>query len=179
MAVEEKKVKASKSTKAASAKPARVAKVKAEKPEKLKKVVAVAAKSDAKVDANYGKDMSTAGFAISVASIFINFFTLGLLAIVGLVLSIIGRVQTSKAGNPSGMALAGIIISSIVIALSTLAFLFFAFVAIIAGPDSRFWHEETSPSMEIDCDHPRHRMSDECRQGNGQEPLFDLQPNSL
>lgn len=175
MAAEEKKTK--KPAKTTAAKTKTVAKtVKVPETEKQE----VDSKAIAKVDANYGKDMSTAGFAISIASIFINFFTLGILAIVGLVLSIIGRVQTSKAGQPNSMALAGIIISSIVIALSTLAFLFFVFVAVIAGSDSRFWHEQSGSSLESECSQPEHRMNAECRDaGDGQEPMFEFQPNSL
>lgn len=175
MAAEEKKTK--KPVKTTVVKTKTVAKaVKA--PETEKQVAG--SKAAAEIDANYGKDMSTAGFAISIASIFINFFTLGILAIVGLVLSIIGRVQTSKTGRPNSMALAGIIISSIVIALSTLAFLFFIFVAIIAGSDSRLWHEESGSSLESECSQPEHRMSEDCRNTrDGQEPMFEFQPNSL
>lgn len=173
--------KTKKTTKTTSAKTA--ATTKPTKTIKTEKPVTKAAKPETavEIDSTYGKDMSTAGFAISVASIFINFFTLGLLAIVGLVLSIIGRVQSSKTGNPNSLALAGIIISGIVIALSTLAFLLVVFAAIISSSDPRFWQDESGSSLEQDCSQPGNRMSAECRdeRRSGQEPLFEVQPNSL
>lgn len=171
--------KTKKTTKMTSAKTA--ATTKPTKITRTEKPVAKTTQSEASVDVdlNYGKDMSTAGFAISVASIFINFFTLGILAIVGLVLSIIGRVQTSKTGRPSSLALAGIIISSVVIALSALVFLFVVFAAIISSSDPRFWHDESGSSLESDCDLPQYRMNAECRDEKDKEPLFEVQPNSL
>lgn len=80
-----------------------------------------------------GQSISTAGFAVAIASIFTNFFTLGVMAIVGLALSIIGRIQTTKAGHPSGLALAGIIIAGVVSFLTFVCFIFFFLLAIFAA----------------------------------------------
>lgn len=77
---------------------------------------------------NTGENIATAGFAIAIASIFTNFFSFGVMALAGLVLSIIGRVQTKRAGRPSGVALAGIIISSVVMFFTLIAFVFFLYV---------------------------------------------------
>lgn len=98
-----------------------------------------------------GENIATAGFAIAIASIFTNFFTLGVMAIVGLTLSLIGRVQTKRAGRPSSMALAGIIISSVVMVLSFIAFIFFLMLVVIGG--SRH---------QIDCDSPRYVENGVC-----------------
>lgn len=76
-----------------------------------------------------GKGLSIAGFVISLLSIFTNLFTLGIVAVVGLGLSIAGRVQSKKGGKPNGMALAGIIISSIVAAITIIVFV----LGVIAG----------------------------------------------
>lgn len=76
-----------------------------------------------------GKALSIAGFSVALASIFINLFTLGIIAVVGLGLSIAGRIQSKKGGKANGLALAGIIISSIV-AVVTLVFFT---IGIIAG----------------------------------------------
>jgi hypothetical protein len=83
---------------------------------------------------NQGQSLAIAGFAVAVASIFTNFFTLGIMAIVGLVLSIMGRVQTSRAGRPNGLALAGIIISAIVGFLTLITYVVL-FVALIFASD--------------------------------------------
>lgn len=100
-----------------------------------------------------GDDISTAGFAIAVASVFTNFFTLGLTAVVGLVLSIMGRVQTSKAGHPNSLALAGIIISACVMVLTFIAFSFFLIVFLMAGSElkSDLNCEDGSIASEIHC----------------------------
>ena len=76
--------------------------------------------------------LSTAGFAVAIASIFTNIFTLGVVAVVGLVLSIIGRVQTSRAGHPSGLALAGIIISATVMVFTFLFFILLILLLVFA-----------------------------------------------
>lgn len=51
-------------------------------------------------------------------------FTLGIVAMVGLGLSIAGRVQSKKGGKANGLALAGIIISSIVAVVTIAVFVF-------------------------------------------------------
>ncbi len=80
-------------------------------------------------NATPGKGLSIAGFIVALISIFTNLFTLGIVAVVGLGLSIAGRVQSKKGGKPNGMALAGIIISSIVAAVTVVVFV----LGIIAG----------------------------------------------
>ncbi len=65
-----------------------------------------------------GTGLSIAGFIASLIALLINVFTLGVAAAISLTLSIIGRVQTKKSGSPSGLALAGIIISSVSIVLT-------------------------------------------------------------
>lgn len=103
-----------------------------------------------------GKDISTAGFAVAVASIFTNLFTFGLTALVGLTLSIIGRIQTSKAGYPNSLALAGIIISGIVMALTFIAFVFFLMLIVMSPPShkdaSDIMCEEGVSSFWQDCE---------------------------
>ncbi len=116
-----------------------------------------------------GQGISTAGFAVAVASIFTNFFTLGVMAIVALVLSIVGRVQTSKAGHPSGLALAGIIISSVVGFLTFAGFIFFLMLAIFAAdhpaPVCDGWHDDAIACEQDGWDHyddrgmPRYRYN--------------------
>lgn len=73
-----------------------------------------------------GEGLSVAGFIVSLVSLLLNFVTFGVMAIVGLVLSIIGYVKTKRAGRPSGLGLAGIIIS---IASMVITFAFFIFAA--------------------------------------------------
>lgn len=121
---------------------------KTERPKKKIKKVVTSANAP-------GKDISTAGFAVAVASIFVNIFTFGLTAAVGLTLSIIGRIQSAKAGQPNGLALAGIIISGIVMTLTFLAFIFLMVLVIMAPPshegtDSTSCDSETSSFWE-DC----------------------------
>jgi hypothetical protein len=103
---------------------------KSQKTEKTEAAEKHSAKAPEKVA---GKDMATAGFAVAVASIFTNIFTFGLIAVIGLVLSIMGRVQTAKAGHPSNLALAGIIISGVVMALTFMLFMFFLMLAILSA----------------------------------------------
>ena len=71
-----------------------------------------------------GKALSIAGFSVALASVILNMFTLGIIAVVGLGLSIAGRVQSKKAGKANGLALAGIIISSIVAVVTLIFFVF-------------------------------------------------------
>lgn len=97
----------------------------------------VKGKTEEKIDDRRGRDISTAGFAVAIASLFVNIFTLGIAAVVGLVLSIIGRVQTAKAGQPSTLALIGIIVSSVSMALTFLTFMLLAMLAIIAADTNR------------------------------------------
>lgn len=80
-----------------------------------------------------GERLASAGLALSIASIFTNVFTFGILAIVSLVLSIMGRIQTKKTGAPSGLALAGIIISGIVMFLSFMGFIMLVVFAMLSG----------------------------------------------
>ena len=131
-------------------------------------------KVSTKSSAKTGENLSTAGFAIAVASIFTNFFSLGIMAIVGLVLSIMGRVQTKRAGHPSNMALAGIIISGVVMFLTFVAFVFF-FILMIA-----------SSRHQIDCDTPKYielhvcsQMYDDQSAPKQQDSRLRLNPNSL
>ncbi|MEP7205005.1 MAG: hypothetical protein ABI716_02335 [Candidatus Saccharibacteria bacterium] len=84
-----------------------------------------------------GSGLSIAGFVISLVAIVSNFFTFGLVAVLGFVLSIIGRIQTKRAGHPSGLALAGIIISVVSGVLTFVAFAFIAFGAIQTGAHCR------------------------------------------
>lgn len=72
--------------------------------------------------ANAGRDISLVGFIFAVASIFVNLFTFGGMSLAGLVLSIIGRIQTTKAGQPNAYALAGIIVSGVVTVLTFAVF---------------------------------------------------------
>ncbi|MFZ1249853.1 MAG: hypothetical protein WAR37_00150 [Candidatus Microsaccharimonas sp.] len=69
-----------------------------------------------------GSGLSLTGFILAIASLLLNFISFGLLAVLGLIFSIIGRVKTKRAGKPSGLALAGIIISSVSIILSAVIF---------------------------------------------------------
>lgn len=84
-----------------------------------------------------GESLSTAGFAVAIASIFTNFFTLGIIAVVALVLSIMGRIQTSRAGRPNTLALVGIIISGVVIFFTLIAFSLFIMLAVLSGANHR------------------------------------------
>lgn len=119
-----------------------------------------------------GKDMAMAGFAISVASIFTNIFTFGVMAIAGLVLSIIGRVQTSKAGQPNNYALAGIIISASVMVLTFVGFIFFLTLAILAAS------ENERPASEIHCDGSLQDMHVECQTPSGSDEPSNRYPHT-
>lgn len=119
-----------------------------------------------------GKDMAMAGFAIAIASIFTNIFTFGVMAIAGLVLSIIGRVQTSKAGRPNNYALAGIIISASVMVLTFMAFIFFVTLAILAASE-----DERSPS-NIHCDGSLQDMYVECKTPEQLDTPSNLYPHT-
>lgn len=122
------------------------------------------------------ENVATAGFAIAIASIFTNFFSFGIMAIAGLVLSVIGRVQTKKAGKPSNVATAGIIISGIVMFLTLIAYAVFFFAFIMAGS-----------THQISCDDPaymRHNVcqpmyDDQSAPSRSQPQQFDIGPNSL
>lgn len=96
-----------------------------------------------------GKDISTAGFAVAIASIFTNFFTLGLTAVVGLVLSIIGRVQSSKAGHPNPLALAGIIISGVVMALTFILVMFFVMLFVFSASRGDYRDIQCETDMSV------------------------------
>lgn len=64
-----------------------------------------------------GKGLATAGFVLAL----IGLVSFGLTSLIGLILSIIGRVQTKRAGQPSGLALAGIIVSIITMIIGIIA----------------------------------------------------------
>lgn len=84
--------------------------------------------------------LSTAGFICSLC----GFITCGLTSIIGLILSIIGLSNSKKAGESDGLAIAGIIISAIPLAIGLL------FIVVGAGSSL---DSETSttdnPSSEI------------------------------
>jgi len=109
-------------------------------------------KKSIKPSSNTGESIATAGFAIALASIFTNFFSFGLMAVAGLVLSIVGRVQTKRAGRPSNLALAGIIISGVVMFLTLVTFILFFVLLINAGS-----------KHQIDCDSPKYVEHDVCQ----------------
>ena len=80
---------------------------------------------------NPGKGLGIAGFVISLCSFFsccIHPFVAFFLIIVGMVLSIVGRVQSKKAGFQNGLATAGMIIS---IVHAVIWILLFALVLIL------------------------------------------------
>lgn len=114
-----------------------------------------------------GRDISTAGFAVAIASIFTNLFTLGLTAVVGLVLSIIGRVQTSRAGHPSPLALAGIIISGAVMALTFMLFMFFVVLVLLAASRDGYGPHD------MNCEEGQQGFGWECQVPGEDAPLFN------
>lgn len=61
-----------------------------------------------------------AGFVLSLVSIFSSTYTYGILAILGLVFSIIGFVKSKTCGKGKGFAIAGISISSASLFISVL-----------------------------------------------------------
>lgn len=85
-----------------------------------------------------GRDISLVGFIFAVASIFVNFFTLGGMSLAGLALSIVGRVQTTRAGRPNAYALAGIIVSSIVTVITFALFMVLA-TWFLTQPDEGYY----------------------------------------
>lgn len=115
-----------------------------------------------------GDDISVIGFAVAIASIFINFFTFGLTALVGLGLSIMGRMQSSKAGRPNGLALAGIIISGITIFLTFVAFSLLVLLVVLASVGS-----DTDVKSNIECE--SNAFSIECREkSDGNSPVDEF-----
>ncbi|MBE5778544.1 MAG: hypothetical protein E7331_04340 [Clostridiales bacterium] len=58
--------------------------------------------------------LSIAGFVVSCCSILIPIY--GLVGLVGMILSIVGRIQASKNGQATGLANAGIILGAIMLA---------------------------------------------------------------
>ena len=85
---------------------------------------------------NNNSSLSIAGFVCSLC----GFITCGLTSIVGLVLSIIGLQESKKKGQPYGMAIAGIAISSIL--------LIFILMMLIAGAGSNTNTESNSSKTE-------------------------------
>ncbi|AKM80221.1 TPA: hypothetical protein DDX46_02700 [Candidatus Saccharibacteria bacterium] len=81
-----------------------------------------------------GAGLSVAGFSVSIVALLTNAFLIGIPAIVGFILSLIGRIQTKRSGAPSGLALAGIIISS-VSAVLTLFVYGFVLIAMVINSD--------------------------------------------
>ncbi len=82
---------------------------------------------------NPGKGLGIAGFVLSLCSFFsccIHPFVAFFLIIVGMVLSIVGRVQSKKAGFPNGLATAGMIIS---IVHAVIWILLFAFAIVVVS----------------------------------------------
>ena len=77
-----------------------------------------------------GDGLSVAGFIVSLVSLLLNFVTFGVMAIVGLVLSIVGYAKTRRAGRPSGLGLAGIVISAISMVVTFAFFIFAVFSGI-------------------------------------------------
>lgn len=110
-----------------------------------------------------GKDISMVGFIMAVASIFVNIFTFGGMSLAGLVLSIIGRVQSSKVGYPNAYALAGIIISAVVTVLTFVLLAILAFW-LLSQPDEGYY---------IDCS-GEYEHSSEC-QGDDEFPYPQTQ----
>lgn len=81
-----------------------------------------------------GTGLSVAGFSVSIVALLTNAFLIGIPAIVGFILSLIGRIQTKRSGAPSGLALAGIIIS-VVSAVLTFFVYGFVLLSIIVNND--------------------------------------------
>ncbi|HEU5222563.1 MAG TPA: DUF4190 domain-containing protein [Candidatus Lumbricidophila sp.] len=63
---------------------------------------------------------SVPGKGLSIAGLILAF--LAPLALIGLILSIVGRVQAKKAGAPTGIATAGIIVSIVVMVFTAIIF---------------------------------------------------------
>ena len=61
----------------------------------------------------YGQPPQNPGKTLGIVGLVLGFF--GPLSIVGLILSIVGLVKSRKAGQPNGVAIAGIIVSSLVL----------------------------------------------------------------
>lgn len=76
---------------------------------------------------NPGKGLGIAGFVVSLVSIPFGMITLGIMSLVGLILSIVAKKKSKKAGQPNGLAVAGIIIS-IISLVGTLLLVGFTFL---------------------------------------------------
>lgn len=78
--------------------------------------------------------VSKPGEGLAIASLITSLLGIGL---VGLILGIISFNETKKAGYPkNGMAIAGVIISAVQIALVVIVFFFFFLAALVAGTSS-------------------------------------------
>ncbi len=74
------------------------------------------------------------GEGLAIASLVTSLLGIGL---VGLILGLISFNETKKAGHPkNGMAIAGVIISAVQIALVVIVFFFFFLAALMAGTSS-------------------------------------------
>lgn len=100
-----------------------------------------------------GRDISLVGFIFAVASIFVNLFTFGGMSLAGLVLSIIGRIQTSKVGQPNAYALAGIIVSGVVTVLTFVVFALLAAWLLVPRTDEEGRYIDCSGEYEysVEC----------------------------
>lgn len=74
---------------------------------------------DTQTTSTHSNGKSIAGFICAICGL----FTLGISSIVGLILSIVGLSESKKRGETDGFALAGIIISAVVIVLTLLVFI--------------------------------------------------------
>lgn len=65
-----------------------------------------------------GKGLAIAGMVVGIVAFLLSFFVIGLwLGIVGIILSAIGFVQLNKSNGPKGMAITGIILNVLAIAI--------------------------------------------------------------
>lgn len=77
---------------------------------------------------------SKPGEGLAIASLVTSLLGIGL---VGLILGLVSFNETKKAGHPkNGMAIAGVIISAVQIALVVIFFFFFFIAALVAGTSS-------------------------------------------
>lgn len=66
-----------------------------------------------------GKGIAIAGMVIGIVALLLAIFSIGFtLGLIGLVLSVVGLMQAKKAGKKNGMAMVGIILGVLAIALS-------------------------------------------------------------
>lgn len=85
--------------------------------------------------------LSIAGFVCSLCGL----ITCGITSIIGLILSIIGLSNSKKEGKQDGLAIAGIVISTLFLSFN----LFFLFAGSLSGTDSSASTSEKSNGKEI------------------------------